>query len=395
MTHWQKRLAQLGHNADQRLDFLKERLIERLRIGQEPVHILTYRGYGTPQYLYLRGRVLEDKGIVAAADQDTVWQNVQAMYRRFASNEKPGMRVQARFQDQTQTVITDDEGYFEINLIPNAPLGLDPDPRHAVWCEIVLTLLDQLAPGQGNVAATGEVLVPAASQFGVISDIDDTVVHSQATNFLRMAQILFLHNARTRLPFEGVAGFYQALQRGASAAAHNPIFYVSSSPWNIYDLLIDFMAFNEIPIGPLMLRDYDVNFHLRSLLSHQQHKQAQIERILTTYPQLPFILIGDSGQEDPEIYRQVVQNFPNRILAIYIRDVTLPDRATAIQTLAKETAAHNVEMILAPDTLVAAQHAVRQGFIAVDALSRIQTAKIKDEQAPSTVELLGEEVTGS
>ncbi len=158
MTNWQKRLAQLGHNADQRLDFLKERLIERLRIGQEPVQILTYRGYGTAQQIYLRGRVLEDKGIVATADQDTVWQNVQAMYQRFASDEKAGMRVQACFQDQAQTVITDDEGYFEVNITPNPPLAFDPAQRGAVWYEIELTLLDQVAPGQGNVAAVGEVL---------------------------------------------------------------------------------------------------------------------------------------------------------------------------------------------------------------------------------------------
>jgi phosphatidate phosphatase APP1 len=82
------------------------------------------------------------------------------------------------------------------------------------------------------------------------------VLQSSVTNFLKMARMVLLGNAHTRLPFEGVAAFYRALQRGASGGEFNPIFYVSNSPWNLYDLLEDFMDVHGVPAGPLFLRDW-------------------------------------------------------------------------------------------------------------------------------------------
>ena len=101
---------------------------------------------------------------------------------------------------------------------------------------------------------------------------------------------------------------------------------MSSSPWNLYDLLVDFLDLNGIPAGPLMLRDFGLRYEPTAGSGHLGHKLKEMRQILQAYPQLQFILIGDSGQEDPEIYREVVKEFPGRILAIYIRDVQLPDR---------------------------------------------------------------------
>jgi len=114
----------------------------------------------------------------------------------------------------------------------------------------------------------------------------------------------------------------------------------------------------------------------------------QIRTILDTHPDLQFVLIGDSGQEDPEIYREVVRAYPGRIKAIYIRDVTLEERATAIRLLVKELASDNVELVLAADTVAAAMHAADRGLIAPDALSGIRAEKRKDEQAPTIVDQL-------
>src|SRR5687768_17759104 len=93
------------------------------------------------------------------------------------------------------------------------------------------------SPGGGRVRSKGHVLVPYGARFGVISDLDDTVVRSSATSVLKMACIVVRNNAHTRLPFEGVAAFYRALQLGPASESSNPIFYVSSSPWNSYDIL--------------------------------------------------------------------------------------------------------------------------------------------------------------
>ena len=142
-----------------------------------------------------------------------------------------------------------------------------------------------------------------------------------------------LGNARTRLPFPGVAGFYRALRDGATGDENNPIFYVSSSPWNLYDVISEFMDLQEIPRGPILLRDWDYQPRIALVaIRHFDHKGVAIRNIMQMYPELPFILIGDTSQHDPEIYRQFVEEFPGRIPAIYIRDVTQnAERSAAVR----------------------------------------------------------------
>ena len=102
--------------------------------------------------------------------------------------------------------------------------------------------------------AGGRVLVPPASaRFGVISDIDDTVLWTNVRNKLKMVLTIALLNERTRVPFQGVAAFYRALQQGAGGNENNPIFYVSGSAWNLYDLLVEFFQIHGIPLGPILL----------------------------------------------------------------------------------------------------------------------------------------------
>jgi phosphatidate phosphatase APP1 len=229
----------------------------------------------------------------------------------------------------------------------------------------------------------------------VISDIDDTIVVSHATNFLKMARVLFLGNARTRLPFAGVAAFYRALEQGAPngrvSGGPNPFFYVSSSPWNVYDLLSDFMDLQGIPRGPLLLRDYDLDHRRLLHFSHRDYKLGHIRHVLDTYPHLPFLLIGDSGQEDPEIYHQVVQEYPGRVQAVYIRDVAGKARSAEVQALLNATQNEHVAMLLAPDTVAAARHAAERGWISPDLLASIEEEKHFDDQPPSDLEQLLEE----
>ena len=206
------------------------------------------------------------------------------------------------------------------------------------------------------------ILTPAATAaYGVISDMDDTVLQSEVTSFLRAARMVLLENARTRLPFAGVAAFYRALEEGPAGGPKNPIFYVSSSPWNLYDVIAGFLEAEGIPAGPLLLRDWDLG---PSLFRNAGHKTRLIREILETFSALPFILIGDSAQEDPEIYAEIVAAHPSRILAVYIRSVEPhPERSAAIRRLTERVAAAGSTLVLADDTLTIASHASAHGWI--------------------------------
>ena len=267
-------------------------------------------------------------------------------------------------------LVADDEGFLRHWVVAGAPL---PAPA---WHDVSLSLADP--PNGIAVHATASVLTPApTATFGVVSDMDDTVLQSEVTSFLRAARMVLLENALTRLPFPGVAAFYRALERGAAGAEANPIFYVSSSPWNLYDVIDGFLAAQRIPTGPILLRDWDLG---RLTERHARHKGAAIREILETYPALPFLLIGDSGQEDPEIYTELVREHPGRIRAVYIRNVTpYADRTARIQALAREVAESGSTLVLAHDTVAAARHAAMHGWIASDALAEIGGETRDDE----------------
>ena len=275
-----------------------------------------------------------------------------------------------------QELDADDEGFFRAWIDLPSPL-----PKTESWQPVEMQLVSPLRPDQPEVRALGHVRVlNGATSFGVISDLDDTVIQSRITSFLQAVRTVMLGNARTRLPFPGVAAFYQALEKGGDGARINPIFYVSSSPWNIHDIIADFMDIQRIPRGPINLRDWDIVLSALTSSRLGTFKEPVIREILQLYPSLPFILIGDNSQKDPEIYRKILDEFPGRILAIYIRNVDAnPERSASVQALAKEVLAAGSTLILADDTYAAAQHAVEQGWITKESLPSIKEEKKADE----------------
>ena len=332
----------------------------------DPFEILPYRGHGTQRQLFLRGRVLEEGRVSRSTQDDTLAGNLRNMARRFRSDEVAGARILASFRGLRAHARTDEEGFFDVRFELEEMLD-----GPGLWHDVELDLLHPPSPGGGPVRSTAKVLVPSGAEFGVISDLDDTVVHSRATNVVKMAWIVARNNAHTRLPFEGVSAFYEALRRGPGGEGNNPIFYVSSSPWNIYDLLEDFLDVHRVPAGPLFLKDWSPT----TLGKHHDHKLGIIRTLLETYPDLPFVLIGDSGEKDPEIYHQAVVEHPGRIKAIYIRDVTSSERDREVYAIADELRDHDVEMVLTTDTVRAAEHAANLGLIPSRAVDRVRARR--------------------
>src|SRR5664279_264350 len=369
-----------------RYDGAKFRRQQRRGLGK--LQIMPFVGFGTLDELFLRGRVLRDKGIHAPMDNATMFTNLVDTYKRFQSDEIPGATLRARIGDYSEEVTTNVEGFFEFHLTPGA---LEQTADHTIL--IALELVDY--PGKAlnpvepaEFKAQGQVIVPPPdAQFGVISDIDDTVLLSNVTHWISLARNTFLENAHTRLPFEGVAKLYQALRRGASGAGFNPIFYVSSSAWNLYDVLHDFFVVREIPMGALFLSEYNLDADTFLFENQHKHKVEAIETVLNTYPDLPFILIGDSSEKDPLIYREIVQHYPERIKTIYIRAATMSRKRDArIQAIVHEVEALGVPMVLVTDSYAAAQHAAEHGLIHPDALPTIRAARNQDVQAPTPVQ---------
>jgi phosphatidate phosphatase APP1 len=349
--NWQQVIGRIAAEVEDHVDTIRRPLDRRLRPNR-PVRIVPYRGYGTPDRVHVRGRVLHGRPPGPASPHDRWWRNLAAAYRRLESDEVPRARVRARFAGDVIDSAADAEGHFQVVLQPREPL------EDGFWHHAHVELLHPA--GQG---ATEAVAIPRTPRFGVISDLDDTVLRTDVRNIIRMGREVLFGNAHTRVPFAGVGAFYRALHDAHGDG--NPIFYVSSSPWNLHDVLDEFLRLHRIPPGPMHLRDWGISRSEVLPTGHHGHKRSAIDRILATYPGLPFILVGDSGQEDPEIYREVVHDHPHRVLAVYIRNV-VPDpvRIDAIRRLTDEIASHtDCDLVLADDTLSAARHAAHRGWI--------------------------------
>jgi phosphatidate phosphatase APP1 len=375
-------LPRLAHSLGRGVSAFKRRVIRTIRRKGQP-QVVPYRGYGNHDQAYLTGRVMLDPGLTPASAGEVWWRNLVNTYKRAQSNELAGAEVVVHAFGTETRVKSDEEGFFHVTLAVRAPLS------PGLWHTIELELFSPRGPNGETARAAANIMIPPPeAQYGVISDLDDTVIRTDVTSIARMIRAVALGNAHTRLPFHGVAAFYEALYLGTLGRPTNPIFYVSSSPWNLYDLLEEFLEIRGIPAGPIILRDWGLGVNpSRSA----PHKLEAIEKVLDTYPELPFVLIGDSGQEDPEIYREVIARYPERIRAAYIRNVTPhPERSARIRALIAEVAEAGSTMVLADDTLAAARHALEHGWIlpaAIDAILADEAAE--DAQGPAPKEDAG------
>ncbi len=197
-----------------------------------------------------------------------------------------------------------------------------------------------------------EMMVPGPdAKFGIISDIDDTILVTGVQQISGMIRKTFTRSALTRSSFPGAPELYRDL-----AAGVNPVFYVSSSPWNLHAFVIAFLQHWGFPLGPVLLRDL-----LGTAAGHEQ-KTGRLREILDMHPAMPFVLIGDSGEADPEIYADIVRAYPGRILAVYIREVRLDPGDGRVEKVSQGWSP-DVPFVLAADSDVMRRHATDLGLL--------------------------------
>jgi phosphatidate phosphatase APP1 len=336
--------------------------------GEGGTLIQPYRGFASEREIFLMGRIFRQQRISPMFRHGRIGRDLLNIGRRLLRRGAPGVVITARFGGAEEQVTTDRDGYFSIDLQLARPI-----PPDRLWHRLSLE-----ANGNERRAQRSSGLFfhpPPNARFVVLSDIDDTVIFTGVTNKLKMLWRLFIEGARERVAFPGVAAFYRALHGGVSGAEFNPMLYVSLSPWGLYELLEEFFHLHQIPAGPILfLREWGMTLRRPFPRRSPEHKITLIRRMLGVYQQFPFILIGDSGQHDPEIYAQVVREHPGRVLAVYIRDVSTgkPGRQRAIRGLAAEVVAADSSLLLVTDTLAMAEHAVERGFIPRDAIRDVR-----------------------
>ena len=305
-----------------------------------------YLGHGGPRGVVVRGRVLDNALPAEAVDGEGVGAAVLRTLRHFVTDELPGVPLRVTVGGASVEVETDAEGYFL------ARLDTEPGALTSPWSTGTVELAGDYRGMTGPHTTLVDVRVPEpGARFGVISDVDDTILETGVQRVGHMVRQTFTGSAITRTPFVGAPELYRDL-----AAGGNPVFYVSSSPWNLHAFVVAFLRHRDFPLGPVLLRD------LLGGRAGREPKHARIHEILDLHPDLRFVLVGDSGEKDPQIYADIVRSHPDRVLAVYIREVRLDSGDGRVEQVT-DAWDHDVPFVLAADSDAVRRHAVGLGLL--------------------------------
>ena len=286
--------------------------------------ILGYTGLGSEQKLRLWGRVLladpnasprQTRGAASDRDQKRGW-------RQFITLEVGQFPLQLSIDGTEHAVTTDNEGYFELVLSDH---GLSPG-----WHEVTISAGSDAA---GRAAATGVpqaaldsvrphtadiLIIGAETRFGIISDIDDTVLVTSLPRALVAAWNSWFTPVSRRRAVPGMAQFFAQLRADFPDA---PVIYLSTGAWNTFGWLRRFFRRHNLPDGPMLLTDWGPTA-AGLFRSGQQHKHVSLRNLVIDFPEISWILIGDDGQHDPLIYSTFIREHPEHCAAVAIRNLS-------------------------------------------------------------------------
>jgi phosphatidate phosphatase APP1 len=224
-------------------------------------------------------------------------------WRRFVSAPAPGVPVVVEVAGRRHEVTSGRDGYVDVVVPADLPAGRGEALVSAAGSPPVVAPLYVVARG----AATG-----------IVSDIDDTVMITALPRPLVAFWNTFVRQEASRRPVPGMPLLYQALLDAHPGAF---VVYLSTGPWNVAPALEHFLRRNGYPPGPLLLTDWGPT-ESAWFRSGREHKTTQLRRLLTELPDRQWILVGDDGQHDPEIYGGIAQESPDRLRAVVLRQLT-------------------------------------------------------------------------
>lgn len=341
------------HKVEKSFDQIKLKIKDELNLF-DPVIIYPYHGYGTGEQFFIEGRVLEKEDVIHGEQEhnNSLWNNIYKIWKRYESDEIPGVGIEAEMEGIFAKTISDEEGFFR--LVFNVPSGKKLADG---WHDALIQITEMPFDIEYEKTAIASVLISNQQNcFGIVSDVDDTIIKSSAMNTFKKLRIMLTQNARNRVAFQGVETLYQKL----SCNGKNPLFFVSGSSWNLYDMLVDFCEHQNLPKAPFFLRNLGLSPEQWLKQDTSPYKKEYIAHILQVFSRLSFILIGDSGQKDPEIYSELFNEFPGRIRAIYIRHVHTDNRKTELEQMAE---AMDIPFLILTDSQNAWEHASQMKWI--------------------------------
>ena len=325
------------------------------------ITVIPFKTYGTQKQVYLKGMVFKGIGFNDSTGLLTFFYD---RWKQSVFKKVKDILLEIKLESRNSfSIRTNSEGYYFIDSRQNVEdIKIE---NNGGWLSYNVQVTDKYfdsADIQFNYSL-GEMLIPSKDcNFGVISDIDDTIMHTGVSSLFKWEVLVntFLKPPTERKPIKNIVMFCKMLSKTSNASVFNPFFYVSSSPCNLYQYLNTFLLKYDFPKGPILLRDsrpIGGAFQKRARL----HKEKEIKNILDTYPNLKFILIGDCSEYDADLFIKIVSKYPNRISSIYLRAVSHKGKMKQINNLFDNF--DDIPFCIFESSEEAILHAQNNGFI--------------------------------
>jgi len=290
-----------------------------------------YRGYANKNELVVFGHIVKKYPSGDHKYTRKGFRYARTILQLFSIKTIPNLRVVLRVGSVIAETRAEEDGYFRFQVPFTDKLG-------GGWHNYEVSVDDEVDGKKYFTTRQEEFFFPYESSYGVISDIDDTFLISHSRRSFKKLFVLLSKNVHARRPFDDVVKHYQLLSLAGSKTPEknaNIFFYVSSSEWNLYDMIIRFAELNGLPKAVLKLKNIKSgldDFVMTGGGSHD-HKLRKIQNIISFYPELTFILLGDDSQKDPDIYEEICKMFPGSIKAVYLRQTRIRSKPSAILCL--------------------------------------------------------------
>src|SRR5215213_958149 len=271
----------------------------RAREAGAVAYVVPHTGYGSTDWLRILGRVLLTKDPSRPASEPTGLRG----WRNFINVPVENATVEVYVGDSVQTVQADASGIIDVVV------DVDLSPG---WHDIGLS-------SEGSSIATEKVfVVDPELRFGIVSDIDDTVMVTALPRPFLAAWHTFVVNEHARATTPGMPVLYERLTSQHPGA---PFIYLSTGAWNVAPTLTRFLSRNLYPAGALLLTDWGPTAD-SWFRSGREHKCSSLERLVREFPHVKWLLVGDDGQHDESIYRDFIAQHPDNVAAVCIRQLT-------------------------------------------------------------------------
>lgn len=265
--------------------------------------ILAYPGYGSTSWVRVLARVVLTSPPRSTNGKVRGWRAFTSVHVRYSE-------VDVEINGVIHTVRADAGGLVDVVL----EAALEPG-----WHTILLR--SKVAdPAEARI----QVVDPDAT-LGVVSDIDDTVMVTALPRPLLALWNTFVLSERARKPTPGMAVL---LDRIVTQHPQAPILYLSTGPWNVAPALARFLGRNLYPEGVLLLTDWGPT-RQHWFRSGREHKSKNLQRLAREFPNIRWLLVGDDGQHDPEIYADFARTHAAQTAAIAIRELSAAEALLA------------------------------------------------------------------